>query len=48
MQFRATYCKVIGYIWLVVAGVMIVVGGGDRRGLDGGVLLRCSRPAESI
>ncbi len=26
MQFRATYCKVIGNIWLVVTGLLIVVG----------------------
>ena len=26
MQFWATYCKVIGYIWLVVTGLIIVVG----------------------
>ncbi len=26
MQFWATYCKVIGYIWLVVTGLLIVVG----------------------
>ncbi len=26
MQFCATYCKVIGYIWLVVTGLLIVVG----------------------
>jgi hypothetical protein len=26
MQFWATYCKVIGYIWLVVTGLLIVAG----------------------
>ncbi len=26
MQFWATYCKVLGYIWLVVTGIIIVVG----------------------
>ncbi len=26
MQFWATYCKVIGYVWLVVTGLMILVG----------------------
>ncbi len=26
MQFWATYCKVLGYIWLVVTGLIIVVG----------------------
>ncbi len=26
MQFWATYCKVIGYIWLVVTGLLILVG----------------------
>ena len=26
MQFWATYCKVLGYIWLVVTGFIIVVG----------------------
>ena len=26
MQFWATYCKVLGYIWLVVTGLLIVVG----------------------
>ncbi|MGR3174787.1 MAG: hypothetical protein ACUZ8N_09335 [Candidatus Scalindua sp.] len=26
MRFWATYCKVLGYIWLVVAGLLILVG----------------------
>ncbi len=26
MKFWATYCKVLGYIWLVVTGLMILVG----------------------
>ncbi len=26
MKFWATYCKVLGYIWLVVTGLIIVVG----------------------
>jgi hypothetical protein len=26
MKFWATYCKVLGYIWLVVTGLLIVVG----------------------
>ncbi len=26
MQFWATYCKVLGYIWLAVTGFIIVVG----------------------
>jgi len=26
MQFWATYCKVLGYIWLVVTGLLIVAG----------------------
>ena len=26
MQFWATYCKVLGYIWLVATGLLIVVG----------------------
>jgi hypothetical protein len=26
MQFWATYCKVLGYIWLAVIGFIIVVG----------------------
>ena len=26
MQFWATYCKVLGYIWLAVIGIIIVVG----------------------
>ena len=26
MKFWATYCKVLGYIWLVVAGLLILVG----------------------
>ncbi len=26
MQFWATYCKVLGYIWLGVTGLIIVVG----------------------
>ncbi len=26
MQFWATYCKVLGYIWLVVTGLLILVG----------------------
>ncbi len=38
MQFWATYCKVIGYIWLVVTGLLIVVGIGVvwmKEGLSG-------------
>ncbi len=38
MQFWITYCKVIGYIWLVVTGLLIVVGIGmvwEREGLSG-------------
>ena len=38
MQFWATYCKVIGYIWLVVTGLLIVVGIGVvwvREGFSG-------------
>lgn len=26
MQFWATYCKVIGYVWLVATGVLILAG----------------------
>ena len=26
MQFWATYCKVLGYVWLVATGLLIVVG----------------------
>lgn len=26
MKFWVTYCKVLGYIWLVVTGLMILVG----------------------
>ncbi|GJQ59656.1 MAG: hypothetical protein D8M57_06535 [Candidatus Scalindua sp. AMX11] len=26
MQFWATYCKVLGYIWLIVTGLLIVTG----------------------
>ena len=26
MKFWVTYCKVIGYIWLVVTGLLILVG----------------------
>ncbi len=26
VQFWATYCKVIGYSWLVVTGLLIMVG----------------------
>jgi uncharacterized membrane protein YedE/YeeE len=26
MQFWVTYCKVLGYIWLAVTGLIIVVG----------------------
>ncbi len=38
MQFWATYCKVIGYVWLVVTGLLIVIGIGvvwTREGLSG-------------
>ncbi len=38
MQFWATYCKVIGYIWLVVTGLLIVVGIGmvwEKEGFSG-------------
>ncbi len=35
MQFWATYCKVIGYIWLVVTGLLIVVGIGMVWGKEG-------------
>ena len=26
MQFWVTYCKVLGYVWLVATGLLIVVG----------------------
>ncbi len=26
MQFWTTYCKVIGYVWLVATGVLILAG----------------------
>jgi len=26
MQFWATYCKVLGYVWLVATGLLILVG----------------------
>ncbi len=26
MKFWVTYCKVLGYIWLVVTGLLILVG----------------------
>ncbi len=26
MQFWATYCKVVGYVWLVATGLLILVG----------------------
>ncbi|MDR4504067.1 MAG: hypothetical protein MRK01_04640 [Candidatus Scalindua sp.] len=26
MQFWETYCKVLGYIWLIVTGLLIIVG----------------------
>ncbi len=26
MQFWATYCKVLGYVWLAVTGFLILVG----------------------
>ena len=26
MQFWATYCKVLGYVWLAVTGLLILVG----------------------
>ncbi len=29
MQFWATYCKVIGYVWLAVTGLLILVGIGS-------------------
>ncbi|MCP4266380.1 MAG: hypothetical protein GY777_12530 [Candidatus Brocadiaceae bacterium] len=38
MQFWATYCKVIGYTWLVVTVLLIVMGIGvvwTREGLSG-------------
>ncbi len=38
MQFWATYCKVLGYIWLAVTGFIIVVGIAGvwtREGLSG-------------
>ncbi len=38
MQFWATYCKVLGYIWLVVTGLLILVGicvVGEKEGLSG-------------
>ena len=38
MQFWATYCKVLGYIWLVVTSLLIVVGIGvvwSKEGLSG-------------
>ncbi len=38
MQFWATYCKVIGYVWLVVIGLMILIGIGTvwtKEGVSG-------------
>ena len=38
MQFWATYCKVLGYVWLVVTGLLIVVGIGtvwQKKGFSG-------------
>ncbi len=38
MQFWVTYCKVIGYVWLVVTGLLILVGIGvvwRREGFSG-------------
>jgi len=38
MQFWATYCKVLGYVWLVVTGLLIVVGIGvvwSKEGFSG-------------
>jgi hypothetical protein len=29
MQFWATYCKVIGYVWLAATGLLILVGIGS-------------------
>ncbi len=26
MQFWATYCRVLGYVWLAVTGLLILVG----------------------
>ena len=26
MQFWATYCRVLGYVWLVATGLLILVG----------------------
>ncbi|MCP4297961.1 MAG: hypothetical protein GY786_20425 [Proteobacteria bacterium] len=26
MQFWATYCKVLGYVWLVATGLLILLG----------------------
>jgi hypothetical protein len=38
MQFWATYCKVLGYVWLAVTGLLILVGIGvvwSKEGLSG-------------
>ncbi len=38
MQFWATYCKVLGYVWLVVTGLLILVGigvVGEKEGFSG-------------
>ncbi len=32
MKFWATYCKVLGYIWLVVTGILILVGIAEKIG----------------
>ncbi len=29
MQFWATYCKVLGYVWLAATGLLILVGIGS-------------------
>jgi hypothetical protein len=38
MQFWVTYCKVLGYVWLVVTGLLILVGIGvigEKEGFSG-------------
>ena len=35
MQFWATYCKVLGYVWLAVTGLLILVGIGSVWTKDG-------------
>ncbi len=26
MKFLATFCKVLGYVWLIIAGIVIFIG----------------------